>query len=204
MGRLTFLVGTMSSGKTTHLLQTHFNVEDAFPGQVLLVNKNDRSGDSVCSNRMGGMSISCGIDDETNLIDLVSDTEKKNEEKILYIFADEVQFFSEEQIEQMAHLCDVNDMTINAYGLLTSYKGELFKATKRLIELADRIVQIGNGMRCWCGAMATHNGLYLKGISASAGLDTVVDNESTVDYRVMCRKHFLEHIGFRSKSDLHL
>jgi len=202
MGRLTFLTGTMSSGKTTHLLQSHFNIEDAFPGQVLLINKNDRSGDSVCSNRMGGMSLSCGVTDETNIVDLVSKQEQETDNKIAYIFVDEVQFFSIAQIEQLVHLADVQDIDIYAYGLLTSYKGELFTASKRLIELCDKIVQISNGMRCWCGARATHNALYLGGRSANTGSETVVDNADNVDYRVMCRGHFLEHIGHHSKSNL--
>ena len=202
MGRLTFLTGTMSSGKTTHLLQSHFNIEDAFPGQVLLINKNDRSGDSVCSNRMGGMSLSCGVTDDTNIVDLVSKQEQETDSKIEYIFVDEVQFFSIAQIEQLTHLADVQDIDIYAYGLLTSYKGELFMASKRLIELCDKIVQISNGMRCWCGARSTHNALYLGGRSANTGSETVVDNTDNVDYRVMCRRHFLEHIGHHSKRDL--
>lgn len=202
MGRLTFLTGTMSSGKTTHLLQSHFNMDDAFPGQVLLINKNDRSGDSVCSNRMGGISLSCGVTDDTNIVDLVSKHEQETDQKIAYIFVDEVQFFSIAQIEELVHLADVQGIDIYAYGLLTSYKGELFTASKRLLEVCDKIVQISNGMRCWCGARATHNALYLSGRSANTGSDTIVDNADDIDYRVMCRKHFLEHIGHHSKRDL--
>jgi len=204
MGRLTFLTGTMSSGKTTHLLQSHFNMEDALPGQVLLINKNDRSGDSVCSNRMGGISLACGVTDDTNIVDLVSKHEQETDQKIAYIFVDEVQFFSIAQIEELVHLADVQDIDIYAYGLLTSYKGELFTASKRLLELCDKIVQISNGMRCWCGARATHNALYLSGRSANTGSDTIVDNADDIDYRVMCRKHFLEHIEHHSKRDLNV
>ncbi len=201
MGRITFLTGTMSSGKTTHLLQSHFNIEDAFPGQVLLINKNDRSGESVCSNRMGGMSLSCGVTDDTNIVDLVSKHEQETDEKISFIFVDEVQFFTIRQIEQLVHLTDVQNINIYAYGLLTSYKGELFTASKRMIELCDKIVQISNGMRCWCGDHATHNALYLGGHRANSGNETVVDNTDGIDYRVMCRKHFLEHIEYNSKRD---
>jgi thymidine kinase len=150
---------------------------------------------------MGGMSLSCGVTDETNIVDLVSKQEQETDNKIAYIFVDEVQFFSIAQIEQLVHLADVQDIDIYAYGLLTSYKGELFKASKRLIELCDKIVQISNGMRCWCGARATHNALYLGGRSAHTGSETVVDNADNVDYRVMCRRHFLEHIGHNSKRD---
>lgn len=199
MARITFLTGTMSSGKTTHLLQAHFNIEDAFPGQVILLNKNDRSGESICSNRMGGMSISHGVDDSTSIIEVVSHHEQQRDMKLKYIFVDEVQFFTVDQVDELAYLADVHDITVNAYGLLTSYKGELFMATRRILELADRIIQINNGMRCWCGQRATHNGLYLNGKKANSGMDTVVDNSEAVDYQVMCRRHFLEHIGFHSQ-----
>ena len=204
MARLTFLTGTMSSGKTTHLLQSHFNVEDAFPGQVMLINKHDRSGDSVCSTRLGGMSLSVGVSDDVNLIDLVSEQEKSTDTKVKFIFVDEVQFFTVKQVEQLAHLVDVSGIDVSAYGLLTSYKGELFSATKRLIELADRILQISNGMRCWCGTRATHNALYLNGKSVSSGSETMVDNADDIDYRVMCRRHFMEHIYCGSHSNLNL
>ena len=204
MGTLTFLTGTMSSGKTTHLLQSHYNVEDAFPGEVMLINKNDRSGESICSNRLGGASLSIGINDSVNIVDLVNDQEKSTGLRVKYIFVDEVQFFTKSQINQLAHLADIHDISIYAYGLLTSYKGNLFTASQRLLELCDRIIQINNGMRCWCGNKATHNALYLAGARTSEGNETVIDNSSEVDYRVMCRRHFLEHVGKYSQRDLDL
>lgn len=204
MGTLNFLTGTMSSGKTTHLLQSHYNVEDAFPGEVMLINKNDRAGESVCSNRLGGASLSIGITDSVNIIDLVTDQEKSTGLRVKYIFVDEAQFFSKAQINQLAYLADIHDICIYAYGLLTSYKGNLFTASQRLLELCDRIIQIDNGMRCWCGHKATHNALYLSGARRSEGNETVIDNSSEVDYRVMCRHHFLEHIGKYSQRDLDL
>ena len=105
------------------------------------------------------------------------------------------------ELSSPVHLTDVQNINIYAYGLLTSYKGELFTASKRMIELCDKIVQISNGMRCWCGDHATHNALYLGGHRANSGNETVVDNTDGIDYRVMCRKHFLEHIEYNSKRD---
>ena len=195
MARLTFFTGTMSSGKTTHLLQSHFNAEAAFPGQVMLINKHDRSGNSVCSTSLGGASLSISVDDTMNIIDLVTEQEKATNTNVKFIFVDEVQFLSLQQIEQLARLVDVSKIDISTYGLLTSYKGELFAATKRLIELCDRIIQINNGMRCWCGAHATHNALYLSGKGIRSGSDTVIDSTNAVDYKGMCRRHFTEHIG---------
>ena len=194
MGKLVFLTGTMSSGKTTHLLQSHFNLDAAFPNQVLLLNKNDRSGESVCSNRLGGAALSISVKNDTDIIRLISSYEEDNYTTVKFLFIDEVQFFTINQIEQLAYLTDIQDCTIYAYGLLTSYKGKLFDASKRLLELCDKIVQINNAVRCWCGEPATHNALFMYGQSIKSGKDEIIDNSSVIDYQVMCRKHFLEHI----------
>jgi thymidine kinase len=191
------MMGTMSSGKTTHLLQSHFNLNQAFPNQVMLMNKNDRSGDSVCTNRMGGMSLSTGVCDKTSLVDAIDEWEDALGDEVQYLFLDEVQFFSIDQINELPHLADHRHIDVFAYGLLTTYKGNLFPASARLLEVSDQIVHLRNGVRCWCGARATHNALFKAGKKMSSGETEVVDNdESAIDYQVMCRKHFLEHIGF--------
>ena len=97
------MMGTMSSGKTTHLLQSHFNLNQAFPNQVMLMNKNDRSGDSVCTNRMGGMSLSTGVCDKTSLVDAIDEWEDALGDEVQYLFLDEVQFFSIDQINELPH-----------------------------------------------------------------------------------------------------
>ena len=193
------MMGTMSSGKTTHLLQSHFNLNKAFPNEVMLLNKNDRSGDSVCTNRMGGMSHSTGVCEETTLKDAVANFEEMFSTEVRYIFIDEVQFFSIDQVNELPYLADHCNIEIIAYGLLTTYKGSLFPATQRLLEVSDRIVQMRNGVRCWCGSRATHNALFKGGKGVSSGETEIVDNdELVIDYQVMCRRHFLEHISYGS------
>ena len=93
----------------------------------------------------------------------------------------------------MVWLADTEDIEVHAFGLLTSYKGELFPSSKRLLELADKSHQIKNHVRCWCGAPATHNALYVNGKRTFSGEDTIVDNEKLIEYIVVCRKHFFEN-----------
>ena len=195
MANFTFYTGTMLSGKTTHLLQAHYNTQSAFPGEVVLINKNDHAGESVCTNRMGGISLSTGITDTTSIITLISEIQDKARQPIRHVFVDEAQFLSLEQVEDLSYLTDVHDIEVHAYGLLTTYKGTLFPATKRILELADKIVQIENGMRCWCGSLATHNALFMCGDRVSQGKDEILDKSDLVYYQVLCRKHFIEHLA---------
>ena len=193
MGKIIFKHGTMSSGKTTLLLQTHFNLNAAFPSQVMLINKHDRCGDNICTSRTGVSELATTISDEDIICDVVEEYEKDKGSKIKFILADETQFFTVEQIESLVWLADTEDIEVHAFGLLTSYKGELFPSSKRLLELADKSHQIKNHVRCWCGAPATHNALYVNGKRTFSGEDTIVDNEKLIEYIVVCRKHFFEN-----------
>ncbi len=199
MGELVFMTETMASGKTTHLLQAHFNIDSAFPSQTILLSKNDREGEAVCTSRLGQRAWAVNIEDDQYISDLIDDQEKNTRETTKYVFIDEAQFLTIEQVEELAFLADIRGVNVYAYGLLTTYKGEMFPASKRLIELADNVRHLKNGMRCWCGKPATHNGLFIGGKQVNKGTDAIVDNSELVDYHVMCRRHFLEHIMFQSK-----
>ena len=183
----------MSSGKTTLLLQTHFNLNAAFPSQVMLINKHDRCGDNICTSRTGVSELATTICDEDVICDVVESYEKDKSSEIKFILADETQFFTVEQIESLVWLADTRDIEVHAFGLLTSYKGELFPSSKRLLELADKSHQIKNHVRCWCGEPATHNALYVNGKRSFSGQDTIVDNDKLIEYIVVCRKHFYEN-----------
>ncbi len=193
MGKVIFKHGTMSSGKTTLLLQTHFNLNAAFPSQVMLINKHDRCGDNICTSRSGISELATTISEEDIICDVVDAYEKDKLSKIKFILADETQFFTLSQIESLVWLADTRDIEIHAFGLLTSYMGELFPSSKRLLELADKSHQIKNHVRCWCGEPATHNALYVNGKRVFAGQDTIVDNDNLIEYIVVCRKHFFEN-----------
>jgi len=193
MSNITLITGTMSSGKTTHLLQTHFNLDNAFPGKVMLINRNDRMGKSICSSRMGGVCISTGINSQSSVVDLIDEYNHQEQTSVKFLFIDEAQFLSIEQVEELVEIADLKEIEVFAYGLLTNYKGKLFEATHRLIEVSDKIVYMQNEMRCWCGKPASHNALFISGKPQADGKEEIIDSGDTVEYQVMCRKHFNQH-----------
>ena len=89
--------------------------------------------------------------------------------------------------------------------MLTSFQGELFPGTARLLELADVRSQVQVEARCWCGARATHNARLVNGIQVYTGALKVVGDTATeeieetaeVTYELMCRKHW--HAGLRRR-----
>ena len=56
-----------------------------------------------------------------------------------YLVCDEVQFYTVEQIDQLAN-CDEMEVDVYAFGLITDFRGLLFDKTKRMLEVADERV----------------------------------------------------------------
>src|SRR5690606_25699539 len=78
------------------------------------------------------------------------------------IFVDELQFFTKEQVEEMAQISIDLNVPVFAYGLLISYTGELFEGSKRAIECGFALHEIE--MQCdFCSDKSTHHLLYING-----------------------------------------
>lgn len=189
----------MGAGKTTHLLQNNFNLTQAFPNEVLLVNRNDRSGDSVCSSRMGGIVSSYTFGPEESLVKIIDNYNHENQASLRYLLIDEAQFMTEAQVDELQEIADLKNIEIYVYGLLTNYKGYLFSATKRILEICDNIHQLKNNSKCWCGSEASHNALYIGNSPVTDGDDEQPDTDVLIEYKVMCRHHFANHIDYYSK-----
>jgi len=71
------------------------------------------------------------------------------------IIADECQFLTPAQIEQLRDLVDEEDVPVLCFGLRTDFQTRLFPGSERLFELADSITEIKT--ICECGSKATVN-----------------------------------------------
>lgn len=105
------------------------------------------------------------------------------------IFVDEVQFFTAKQIEELGRIVDVIGVTVQAYGLMTTFKSELFEGSKRLVELSDVVERIRS--ECTrCSNEGIMNARFIDGQFQSDGEDVVVGAEQL--YNVLCRKCFMK------------
>ena len=72
------------------------------------------------------------------------------------ILVDECHFLTKDQVEFLRELSMTKRIPVICYGLRTDFNGELFEASKRLLELADSIEEIKT--TCWfCERKATMN-----------------------------------------------
>ena len=191
MAALRFSFGTMGSGKSTLALQIHHNLS-ARGLTGILCSQLDRAGGKV-SSALGVSADAVQVSPSFNIYEFAL-KEKENNGSLDYMICDEAQFYSVEQIEQLARVVDELEAEVYAFGLLTSFQGELFEGTRRLLELSDERSEVQVEARCWCGRRATHNARLVEGKQVYDGDLVVVDDpeDQKVTYELRCRQHWLE------------
>lgn len=190
---LKFFYGPMGAGKSTLALQLDHN--HARQGRAgLVVTRLDRAGPGWVSSRIGIGREAVEITDETDLRLLVRDTWAGGG-RVDYLICDEVHFFTEEHIEQLAELVDVSDVDVYAFGLATDFRTRQFPAAARLFELSDELVRLQVEVLCWCGRPGLLNARVEDGVVARRGAQFVVGDTAAeptpadVRYQVLCRRH---------------
>ena len=94
--------------------------------------------------------------------------------RVDYVICDEAQFYTPEQIDQLARVVDDLEIDVFAFGITTDFRTKLFPGSQRLIELADRVEVLQVEALCWCGARATHNARTVGGVMVVEGEQVVV------------------------------
>jgi thymidine kinase len=198
MAELVFFSGTMDSGKSTLALQTDHN--HAARGRTgLIFTRDDRAGAARLSSRLGLEVDAREVDDGTDLWAVVT-AERQAGRLVDYLVCDEAQFYSRDQVDQLARLVDEVEIDVFAFGITTDFRTRLFPGAARLIELADRVESLQVRSLCWCGARATHNARTVDGVMVVSGDQVVVgDVAGTPDgahvaYEVLCRRHHMRRM----------
>lgn len=198
MAELVFFTGTMDCGKSTLALQMDHN--HAQRGrQGLIYTRQDRSGPARLSSRLGLERQAREVLPDTDLWDEVVAERRLN--RVDYLVCDEAQFYSSDQVEQLARIVDELGVDVFAFGITADFRTQLFPGSARLIELADRMEVLQVQTLCWCGARATHNARTLDGVMVTEGEQVVVGdtaNGSVLAYEVLCRRHHMRRMTMAS------
>ncbi|HON73625.1 MAG: thymidine kinase [Dermatophilaceae bacterium] len=197
MAELVFFSGTMDCGKSTLALQMDHN-HRARGRSGLIFTKHDRAGESVLSSRLGLATAAHEVGDTLDFWEAVV-AEAMASRAVDYLICDEAQFYTPEQVEQLARIVDEMSVDVFCFGITADFRTELFPGSKRLVELADRVSVLQVEALCWCGAKATTNARVVDGVMVVEG-DQVVVGDTTpggaglVDYEVLCRRHYMRRM----------
>ena len=151
MAKLYFKYGAMGSSKTANALITKFNYEERGMKVWLIKPSIDvRDGVDMVKSRIG---LSAKADIMTPDKNLYEEFKKRPECHV--IIADECQFFTPEQIDDLRKIVDELDIPVLCYGLRTDFLTKLFPGSLRLFEVADSVTEIKT--ICGCGKKAIVN-----------------------------------------------
>ena len=194
VAELVFYAGTMDCGKSTLALQTDHN-HSSRGRSGLVFTRLDRAGESRLSSRLGLAVPAVEVSDVFDFRRFVVDQLSMGA-RVDYIICDEVQFYTEEQVEQLARLVDELAIDVYAFGIMTDFRTHLFPGSRRLVELADRTQVLQVEALCWCGARAIHNARTIDGIMTTEGDQVLVGDVASssqagaIAYEVLCRRHY--------------
>jgi thymidine kinase len=187
----------MDCGKSTLALQMDHN--HAARGRVgLIFTKHDRAGTNVLSSRLGLSTSALEVGDGLDFWDAIVARATAGQ-RVDYLICDEAQFYTCEQVEQLARVVDEMDIDVFAFGITADFRTELFPGSKRLIELSDRVQVLQVEALCWCGRKATTNARVVEGVMVVEGEQVVVGDTNpqeadVVEYEVLCRRHYMRRM----------
>lgn len=187
MAKLYFKYGAMGSSKSAQALITKFNYEELGMTVWLIKPSVDtRDGADIIRSRIGLEAHAQIIVPETDIRAAYCTAGKHD-----VIIADEAQFFTPEQIDQLRTLVDDYDIPVLCFGLRTDFLTHFFPGSRRLMELADSITEIKTV--CACGRKATVNArIDGNGKIVTEGSQVLLGGNDA--YIAMCHKCWKEKI----------
>lgn len=151
MAKLYFKYGAMGSSKTANALITKFNYEErGMRVWLIKPSLDDRDGADIIRSRIGLEEHAYIVKPETDLFN-----EFKKLDNFHVVIADECQFFTALQIDQLRRIVDELEIPVLCFGLRTDFLTNLFEGSRRLFEVADSITEIKT--ICSCGSKAIVN-----------------------------------------------
>lgn len=187
MAKLYFKYGAMGSSKSAQALTTKFNYEEKGMTVWLIKPGTDtRDGADIIKSRIGLSQKAQVISPDESISDAYHNAGNYD-----VIIADEAQFLTPQQIDELRTLVDEEDLPVLCFGLRTDFQTHFFPGARRLMELADSITEIKT--ICECGRKATVNARFDdSGRIITEGDQVVLGGNDR--YTAMCHRCWVERI----------
>ncbi|WP_176595196.1 MULTISPECIES: thymidine kinase [Sphingobium] len=188
MAKLYFYYSSMNAGKSTTLLQSSFNYRERGMQTMLWTAAiDDRYGQGRIVSRIGLEAQAHLFGADTDLFAAIA--VQHGLTALSCVLIDEAQFLSEDQVWQLAAVCDRLSIPVLCYGIRTDFQGQLFGGSAALLGLADTLTEIKT--ICDCGRKAIMNlRVDAQGRPIREGEQTEIGGNDR--YVALCRRHFVE------------
>lgn len=188
----------MGSSKTAQALITKYNYEENDLRVWLIKPSADtRDGRQILRSRIG-------LEAEVEVIppdmDVYARFRDTQEGRCDVIIADECQFLTRGQIDELRAIVNDFNIPVMCFGLRTDFQTHLFPGSLRLMEVADSILEIKT--ICDCGAKATVNArIDSQGHIVTQGAQVELGGNDR--YIAMCHKCYVRGIRENKVIRLH-
>lgn len=188
MAKLYFKYGAMGSSKTAQALTTRFNYEEQGMRCWLIKPAADtRDGAEIIRSRIGLQAEGEVIGPEDSIGERYQAAGWCD-----VIIADEAQFFTPAQIDELRTIVDTAEVPVMCFGLRTDFQTHFFPGSQRLMEVADSISEIKT--ICACGRKAVVNArLDGEGNVVTAGEQVLLGGNDR--YTAMCHRCWRQKIA---------
>ena len=192
MAKLYFKYGAMGSSKTANALITKFNYEErGMKVWLIKPSVDNRDGVSAVRSRIGLSADAVVITPQMSIYE-----EYRKLTDFDVIIADECQFFTPAQIDDLRKIVDELDVPVLCYGLRTDFLTKLFPGSLRLFEVADSVTEIKT--ICGCGKKAIVNArIDGEGKVVTEGGQILIGGNDS--YMAMCHNCWKSAIAKQSK-----
>ena len=181
MANLHFHYGVMSSSKSAALIINAYNFRrNGTTVEIIKPSFDSRFGTEKIVSRIG-------LECEANAMpSLEKYTINPNTNVIL---VDEVQFFSESDIDKLVNIADQHNKIVMCYGLMVDSNEKIFPASRRLIEVGAKLHRMDSNCQInGCMKLATHHLRFdSTGRVIRAGDQFALGDSN---YKSVCRAHY--------------
>ena len=192
MAKLNWKYGAMNCGKSDMLIKTAYNYTEQGLAVVSVTPEIGLKKPGFITARAGG---EWPVDITTTPeMDIRQAIHAYMGNRVLHcVLADEAQFMTKEQIEQLERIAKSDNVSVIAHGLRSNVQRNLFDGSKRLFELADTIEKLPT--MCTCGAQAEYNGRFLNDRFHVGEPIVMIDSVYPgARYQSMCATCYLQHL----------
>ena len=179
MQKLIYRYSCMNAGKSLQLLALNHCYSEL--GLTTIVLLPDAINSDIIKSRVG-------IQTQAIPFSMLKECIKNT--KVDCILIDEAQFLTEEEVKYLEYIT-LQGIQVIAYGLRTTFKGELFEGAKWLLALADDIEEIPT--LCKCGRKARMNLRLVNGKVDKSNDIIKLREEESVAYVSMCRECYYKY-----------
>ena len=191
MANLHFHYGVMSSSKSAALIINAYNFRrNGTAVEVIKPSFDSRFSTQKIVSRIG---LECDANAMPTL-DIYTPNARTN-----VILVDEVQFFSESDIDKLVHIADQQNKIVMCYGLMVDSNEKIFPASRRLIEVGAKLHRMDSTCQInGCMKLATHHLRFDSSGHVIRAGDQFALGDS--NYKSVCRAHYNElYHGIKQK-----